>query len=104
MSTTPRTEQVVPTPPAAGAGVVEITAEALVAADAAHYSMTIEWSDEDGLYIVSLPEWGPFALTHGATYAEAAEMGREALALLILGARHDGSPLPAPRLFGRDAR
>ena len=91
-------------PPAAGPGVVEITDEALAAADAARYSMTIEWSDEDGLYIVSLPEWGPFARTHGATYAEAVEMGREALALLILGARHDGSPLPAPRLFGRDAR
>ena len=104
MSTTPRTEQRTPTPPAVGAGVVEITDEALAAADAAHYSMTIEWSDEDGLYIVSLPEWGPFAQTHGATYAEAAAMGREALALLILGARHDGTSPPAPRLFGRDAR
>ena len=104
MSATPRTEQAKPSQPAAAADVVEITDEALAAADAAHYSMTIEWSDEDGLYIVSLPEWGPFALTHGAMYAEAAEMGREALALLILGARHDGSPLPAPRLFGRDAR
>ena len=104
MSPTPRTEQVAPTPPAARAVVVEITDEALAATDAAHYSMTIEWSDEDGLYIVSLPEWGPFAQTHGATYAEAAEMGREALALLFLGARHDGSPLPAPRLFGRDGR
>ncbi len=65
---------------------------------------TIEWSDEDGLYIVSLPEWGPFARTHGATFAEAAEMGREALALLIQGARHDGTSPPEPRLFRHDAR
>ena len=34
------------------------------------YSMTIQWSDEDGMYIVSVPEWeaaGHIAHTHGAT-------------------------------------
>ncbi len=77
----------------------EFTAEELAAADTSHYSMIIQWSDEDQLYIVSLPEWGDFAHTHGRTYVEAAEMGREVLALLILGARQDGHPLPEPRLF-----
>ena len=81
----------------------EFTAEELAAADTSHYSMVIQWSDEDHLYIVSLPEWGDTIHTHGHTYVEAAEMGREVLALLILGARQDGHPLPAPRLFTPNA-
>lgn len=44
-----------------------------------HYSMVIEWSDEDSVYIVSLPEWGKYALTHGATYDEAVRSGQEVL-------------------------
>jgi antitoxin HicB len=68
-----------------------------------HYSMVIEWSDEDQVYIVSLPEWGPGARTHGATYDEAVRNGQEVLELLIEGAREEGRPLPAPRLFARTA-
>jgi antitoxin HicB len=84
----------------------DFTAAELAAADAAHYSMLIQWSEEDRLYLVTLPEWEGRVLqpvTHGASYVEAAEMGREALALLILGARQEGQPLPAPRLFAPDA-
>ena len=29
------------------------------------YSMVITWSDEDQCFIVSLPEFGPYANTHG---------------------------------------
>ena len=36
------------------------------------YSMIIQWSDEDQVYIVHLPEFGPYAQTHGSTYEEAA--------------------------------
>jgi antitoxin HicB len=79
--------------------IPEFTAEELAAADTSHYSMVIQWSEEDHLYIVSLPEWGDTVHTHGHTYVEAAEMGREVLALLILGARQDGHPLPEPHLF-----
>jgi predicted RNase H-like HicB family nuclease len=32
-----------------------------------HYSMVIEWSDEDQAYIVSVPEF-PGNYTHGSTY------------------------------------
>jgi len=35
-----------------------------------HYSMVIEWSDEDQVYIVTVPEL-PGCRTHGATYEEA---------------------------------
>jgi predicted RNase H-like HicB family nuclease len=67
-----------------------------------HYSMTIQWSQEDGAYVVSFPEWeieGHIAHTHGATYEEAVQNGREALELLVDSAREIGALLPEPRLF-----
>jgi predicted RNase H-like HicB family nuclease len=48
------------------------------------YAMVIEWSDEDQLFLVSIPDF-PGAHTHGRTRAEAAEMGEEAIALLLDG-------------------
>ncbi len=66
------------------------------------YSMLIEWSDEDQAYLVTLPEWAVSVMqpvTHGATYAEAAKNGCEALEMLIESAREEGEPLPAPRTF-----
>ena len=48
------------------------------------YAMVIEWSDEDELFLVSIPDF-PGAHTHGRTRAEAAEMGEEAIALLLDG-------------------
>ena len=61
------------------------------------YSMLIEWSEEDGVFVVSLLEWGPYAGTHGATYEEAAEAGREVLEMLIENRKAEGRPLPEPR-------
>ncbi len=42
-----------------------------------HYSIITQWSDEDCCYIASLPEFGPYALTHGETYEEALKNGKE---------------------------
>jgi predicted RNase H-like HicB family nuclease len=61
------------------------------------YSMAIQWSDEDQTFVVSLPEFGPYGKTHGATYEEAARHGREALESLTDAYRSEGRPLPAPR-------
>lgn len=47
--------------------------------------------------MASLPEFGPYALTHGVTYEEALEHAKEVLDLLI----EDTSPLPSPRTFHR---
>ena len=63
------------------------------------YSMLIQWSDEDRVYIVSLPEWGDLIHTHGDTYEEAARMGNEVLEMLVEAARESGEPLPEPRVF-----
>lgn len=64
-----------------------------------HYCMVIEWSDEDQVYIVSLPEWGKYAQTHGATYDEAVRHGQEVLEMLMDSARTEGKPLPPLRVF-----
>ena len=48
------------------------------------YAMVIEWSDEDQLFLVSIPDL-PGAHTHGRTRAEAAAMGEEVIALLLDG-------------------
>ena len=42
--------------------------------DTKHYSMNIQWSDEDQAYIVTVPEL-PGCKTHGATYEEAVKPG-----------------------------
>jgi antitoxin HicB len=63
------------------------------------YSMLIQWSEEDQAYLVTLPDWegrvfGP--VTHGDTYEEAAERGKEALEALIAWTQKHGEAMPAP--------
>jgi len=58
------------------------------------YSMIIQWSDEDEVFVVTLPEFGPYAKTHGQTYEEAAKHGREALESLIEVYEAEGRALP----------
>lgn len=65
-----------------------------------HYSILIQWSDEDKKYIVSLPEFGLYAHTHGETYAEALKNGEEVLELLIEEYQLQGRQLPEPLTVG----
>ncbi|HWS83521.1 MAG TPA: type II toxin-antitoxin system HicB family antitoxin [Ktedonobacteraceae bacterium] len=62
------------------------------------YSMTIEWSNEDNKYIVTLPEF-PNCHTHGATYEEALQNGKEAIEALIETYQYLGDQLPQPRSY-----
>jgi antitoxin HicB len=62
------------------------------------YRMIIEWSEEDQVFVVTLPEF-PRNRTHGTTYEEAARHGQEILDLLIETWEKEGRPLPRPRLF-----
>ena len=59
------------------------------------YSIVIQWSDEDQCYIVSLPEFGKYARTHGDTYEEAVKNAQEVLELLI----EDNNNLPQPNVY-----
>jgi predicted RNase H-like HicB family nuclease len=60
-----------------------------------HYRMQIDWSDEDRVYVVTVPDL-PGCVTHGTTYIDAARMGEEAIAAWLEGARHWGRPIPMP--------
>ena len=59
------------------------------------YSMVIQWSDGDGAYVVSFPEF-PSAHTHGDFYEEAARLGREVFDLLQECCAEARYPLPVP--------
>lgn len=61
------------------------------------YSILIQWSDEDQAYVVSLPEFGPYAHTHGDTYEEALKNAQEVLELLIDSYQEEGRQLPEPK-------
>lgn len=61
-----------------------------------HYTIIIQWSDEDRCFVVSLPEWGEFCHTHGDTYEEALNNATEVLELLIESSVEEGKPLPEP--------
>jgi predicted RNase H-like HicB family nuclease len=62
------------------------------------YTMIIQWSEEDQLYLVHLPEfpWQQF-VTHGTTYEEAAKNGQDALEGLIEVLQDGGQSLPQPQ-------
>jgi antitoxin HicB len=67
-----------------------------------HYSVVIEWSDEDQAYVVILPEWSEqyaMPVASGKTYEEAAARGRNALENYIRFSQEDGQPLPLPKVF-----
>lgn len=65
-----------------------------------HYSILIQWSNEDQKYVVSFPEFGPYAHTHGENYAEAIKNGEEVLELLIEEYQLQGRTLPQPLMVG----
>jgi predicted RNase H-like HicB family nuclease len=66
-----------------------------------HYSILIEWSEEDQAYLVILPEWADRVImpaTHGHTYDEAVANGQEVLKLLVESAAQNSEPLPSPKI------
>lgn len=67
-----------------------------------HYSMIIQWSEEDNCYVVFLPDFVGMVnqpCTDGQTYAEAATHGQEVLELLIEYFEEKGTALPKPKLY-----
>lgn len=64
--------------------------------DTDKYSMEIIWSDEDQAYIVTVPEL-PGCKTHGRTYEEAVQQGKDAIRSWIEASQAWGDPIPPPR-------
>jgi len=56
------------------------------------YTMLIERSNEDQIYIVTLPEFGNYCKTHGETYLEAVKNGEEGLEKLLESLERDNLP------------
>ncbi len=65
------------------------------------YSLIIQWSDEDQLYLVTIPEFSNIAMqpcTYGKTYEEAIKNAQEVIAGYLDYCQEEGfvPPLPAP--------
>lgn len=63
------------------------------------YSIMINLSDTNGCYIVSIPEFGRSATTHGQTWEEAVAMGKDLMESFIGWTEDDGKALPKPLQF-----
>ena len=61
-----------------------------------HYSVILEWDDEDRIYVATVPEL-PGCQTHGKTLEEAARQAQDAIESWVDGVRGRGRPLPKPR-------
>ncbi len=66
--------------------------------DILRYSMLIQWSDEDEAYIVTVPEL-PGCKTHGSTYEEAVQQGKDAIETWILFLNDIGEVIPEPEKY-----
>ena len=67
-----------------------------------HYSMIIQWSEEDNCYVVFLPDFEGMVnqpCTDGQTYAEAATHGQEVIELLLEYFQDKGMPIPEPKVY-----
>lgn len=59
------------------------------------YAVVIEWSDLDGVFIATVPDFGVH--THGATREEAATRADEVIALVVATDARDGTAAVSPR-------
>jgi predicted RNase H-like HicB family nuclease len=60
------------------------------------YEMIVYWSEEDGVYVVDVPEL-PGCMAHGHTTAEAVANAQEAIAFWLDTAKDLGRPIPEPK-------
>ncbi|MDR9404839.1 MAG: type II toxin-antitoxin system HicB family antitoxin [Halothece sp. Uz-M2-17] len=63
------------------------------------YSMVIQWSEEDQLFLVTIPEFRDRVMmpcTHGKTRQEAVRNGEEVIEMYLEAWKNEGQPLPEP--------
>lgn len=63
------------------------------------YSMIIQWSDEDRLFLVTIPEFSDRVVmpcTHGKTRAEAICKGEEVIEMYLEAWLAEGESIPEP--------
>lgn len=66
-----------------------------------HYTIIIQWSEEDQLFLVTLPEFTDVMqpCTHGQNYEEALQNAQDLMELLLEIYQQDNKPFPQPRLL-----
>ncbi|MEG3929735.1 MULTISPECIES: type II toxin-antitoxin system HicB family antitoxin [unclassified Microcoleus] len=65
------------------------------------YSLLIQWSQEDGLYLVTLPEFATIAMqpcTYGKTYEEAIANAKEASSSYLEYCQEEDLVPPSPAI------
>ena len=63
------------------------------------YSMVIQWSDEDQLFLVTIPEFSDRVImpcTHGKTRQEAITNGEEVIEMYLEAWQAEGEFIPQP--------
>jgi predicted RNase H-like HicB family nuclease len=63
------------------------------------YSVIIQWTEEDQLYLVTIPEFSDIAMqpcTYGKTYEEAIANAQEAIAGYLEYCQEEGISPPSP--------
>ncbi len=73
----------------------DVTPEEL--AEARRYSMCVDWSPEDGVFIASFPDV-PFVRTPPATREEAVERGEEVIVAWLTAMKDAGYSVTAPKI------
>jgi predicted RNase H-like HicB family nuclease len=66
------------------------------------YTLILQWSEEDHLYLVTIPEFADIAMqpcTYGKTYEEAISNAQEAIAGHLDYCQEEGISSPAPTPF-----
>ncbi|NJN20636.1 MAG: type II toxin-antitoxin system HicB family antitoxin [Leptolyngbya sp. RL_3_1] len=64
------------------------------------YSMIIQWSEEDQLFLVTVPEFDALVImpcTHGKTREEAIHNGEEVIDMYLDAWQSEDKTIPAPR-------
>ena len=64
------------------------------------YSMVIQWSEEDRLFLVTIPEFAHLVMmpcTHGKTREEAIHNGEEVIEMYLEAWQAEGESIPEPR-------
>jgi predicted RNase H-like HicB family nuclease len=64
------------------------------------YSMIVQWSDEDQLFLVTIPEFSELVImpcTHGKTREEAIHNGEDVIEMYLEAWQLEGQVIPAPR-------
>ena len=65
-----------------------------------NYSMLIQWSDEDKIFVVTIPEFVDRVMmpcTHGDSYEDAVQAGQEVIETFLEIWEEEGQPIPVPQ-------